>query len=212
VRLESALSTASELPVNVELERTRLLIAEARAGRREAYDALFAKYRGDLSRALARRFPAELRRRVDVSDVIQETLVDAVRGFDGFEWRGAGSFRGWLARIAENRLRMTLAYHTRRARRDIGREGRDVSANASSLADATTPSAAAAAGEQDERIARALAGLAPDHAEVIRRVKQDGESLAQAAAAMKRSENAVRKLLARALLELGERLAERARP
>ena len=198
--------------MDAELERTRQLIAQARAGQREAYEALFEMYRADLAQAVERRFPDKLRPRVEVSDVIQETLVDAVRGFDDFEYQGAGSFRGWLARIAENRLRMTFKFHAQRERRSVEREVPPAVTNASgapgfvALADATSPSNAAAANEGRERIERALDGLSSDHAEVIRCVRLQGRSIAEAAAAMGRSENAVKKLLARALLELASKL------
>ena len=142
--------------MDAELERTRSLINDARAGRREAYEALFALYRADLSRVVERRFPEQLRSRVEVSDVVQESLVDAVKGFDGFEYRGRGSFRRWLASIAENRLRMTFNFHARSSRRELARErpleATRSGAAVSAVADATSPSSAAAASDEHARI------------------------------------------------------------
>jgi RNA polymerase sigma-70 factor (ECF subfamily) len=198
--------------MDAELDRTRTLIAQARAGERAAYEALFELHRAHLAQTLQRKFPAQLRNRVEVSDVVQESLLDAVRGFDSFEDRGAGSFRGWLARIAENRLRMTLKFHTERERRSVAREapaalsGTHTHPGPIVVADATSPSSAAAGGEDNERLRRALTELSPDHAQVLQRVKLQGESISEVALAMRRSENAVKKLLARALLELSSKM------
>ena len=40
-------------------------------------------------------------------DVLQDTLVRALRGFSQFKWRGKGSLGGWLNRMAVN---MSLNY------------------------------------------------------------------------------------------------------
>lgn len=73
--------------------------------------ALVAAYQsGDQSAAseLVRRHAATVGRYLfalgiagaDVEDLVQETFFKAFRGLDG--WRGEGSFRGWLFRIAGN--------------------------------------------------------------------------------------------------------------
>jgi RNA polymerase sigma-70 factor (ECF subfamily) len=199
--------------LDLELERTRKLIEAARGGRREAYEELFRMYRGALERELHGRLRVRADARFDASDVVQEALADAVRGFDSFEHRGPGSFRRWLARILENRVRM-MFQHARREKRDRAREvaqglgnGTEIDRARSRLAASiTSPSAAAAAGEERARVARALEQLSPDHRTVIRLVRLEQRTIAEAAASMGRSENAVKKLLARALLALRDAL------
>src|SRR5262245_37975510 len=110
--------------MDLELERTRKLIEEARAGKREAYEELLRTYRADLERRLRGHVSPQLGQRVDSSDVIQEAVIDAVKGFDSFEYRGQGSFRAWLGRILENRLRMDVHFHVGRERRSVRREVR----------------------------------------------------------------------------------------
>jgi RNA polymerase sigma-70 factor (ECF subfamily) len=199
-----------------ELQRTRQLIDAARAGAREAYDELLRLHRAFLERQLHGRLPAALKGRVEASDVIQEALIDAVRHFDRFEYRGRGSFGRWLARILDNRARMTIEFHLRARKRSALRE---VALERSGLAStapsrtapatsATSPPSAAAKREANQRIARGLALLPADHAEVIRRIKHDGQSLAEAAQAMHRSQGATKKLLARALVGLRHVLRE----
>src|SRR5690349_3042772 len=184
--------------MDAELERTRQLIEAARSGKREAYEELFRTYREELERRLRGRLPAELARRVDSSDVIQEAVADAVKGFDEFEYRGAGSFRAWLGRILENRVKMDANFHVAREKRSVRREvplaqsGLSESQPRGAVVpgDVTTPSNAAVGNEEKERFGRALAAMPDDYRAVIRAVKLEGKSLSEVAADMGRSENA----------------------
>ena len=63
--------------------------------------------------------------------------------------------------------------------------------------------------ERRSRLLAEMDDLPADYREVIRRVKLEEQSVAQVAAALGRSENAVKKLLARALLRLAHRLKHR---
>ncbi|MEW6744452.1 MAG: sigma-70 family RNA polymerase sigma factor [Planctomycetota bacterium] len=199
-----------------EFESTRRLIEAARAGRQEAYELLFQTYRKELERRVQGRFPAKLQHRLEASDVVQDALTDAVRHFESFRYRGKRSFRNWLLRILENRIRMAVNFHLVRRRRDSGREVPlpDTSPAESKpsgpvlAASVTSPSDAAARRERQERLEQALNVLPRDYGEVIRRVRIQGQSLAEAAEAMGRSQNAIKKLLARALLRLRESLRE----
>jgi len=195
-----------------EVERTQRLLSQARAGRREAFDELFDKHRAALERALRGRLPAPMQRRVDVSDIVQDALIDAYRGLGAFEYRGEGSFRSWLRAIAENRLKMTLGRHLGRARRDVGREAALATSASGPAVKATSPSSVAGRNERRALVHGALDQLSSEHRLVLRLVRMEGRSIAEAAAAMSRSENAVKKLLARALIELGAKLPRGARP
>lgn len=189
-----------------ELEETRRLIAAARAGRREAFDILLQRYRGDLEQRVRHDLPHEVPGRLDRSDLVQDALMDAVRGFDRFEPRGRGSFRAWLARIADNRVAMALR-DQHRLRRDVARE---VAPNPSSFepaTSATSPSQGAVRNDERERLERALSNLPDEQARVVRLVKFEELPLATVAARLEKSENAVKKLLARGLLGLRAELA-----
>ena len=139
--------------------------------------------------------------------------MDALANFDRCESRGPGSFRRWLATIVENRIRQNLR-SAFAARRDAGRVTPLVEASRSDLglpalvppAEQTSPSGAAAREEERARLERVLEELAPDQRDVLRLVKLRELSIAEVARTMQRSENAVKKLLARALGELRARL------
>jgi RNA polymerase sigma-70 factor (ECF subfamily) len=194
-------------------DTTELLLRRARGGDSTAFDALFRRHGERLRRTARGQVPTALRGRIDDSDVVQEALVDAVANLDSFEERGEGSFRRWLATLLRHRLLTTIQRALGRQKRDPRRETRlrDLSSSrAPQLASSrTSPSAAAVRAESKEALEQALARLPADHAAVLRLVRLEEKSLAEAAAAMGRTENAAKKLLARALLSLRAELAER---
>src|SRR5579862_4454334 len=75
------------------------LVAAWRAGDQTAARHLVQRHGTPLGRYLASAGAAS----ADVEDLVQETFFKAFRGIDG--WRGDGSFRGWLFRIAGNLLK-----------------------------------------------------------------------------------------------------------
>jgi RNA polymerase sigma-70 factor (TIGR02960 family) len=85
------------------------LLQRARAGERDAFTALVEPHRGELQ-VHCYRMLGSLQ---DAEDMVQETLLAAWLGLDGFE--GRSSIRTWLYRIATNRCLNQL----RSARRPV---------------------------------------------------------------------------------------------
>ena len=86
------------------------LLTAARAGDGESFRALVEPHRRELHVHCYRMLGSVQ----DAEDMVQETLMAAWRGFDGYE--GRASVRSWLYRIATNRCLNALRDGTRRPR------------------------------------------------------------------------------------------------
>ncbi len=82
------------------------LVARAQAGDTSAFQALFVRHRGDVSRVVFRMIGGS----ADLEDVVQEVFLHVYRSLPSF--RGESRFSTWLYRLAVNVTRM----HLRRAR------------------------------------------------------------------------------------------------
>jgi RNA polymerase sigma-70 factor (ECF subfamily) len=133
------------------------LIRRAAGGDRAAADALVTRYEPSIRAELHRRLGPALRVREDTDDLLQATLVAAMRDLGALEWRGEAAFRAWLATVAERQVRMAGRFH-RRERRDARRE--EASPATGGPPDArTSPSAGAARGEASSSLRAAVARL-----------------------------------------------------
>ena len=90
---------------------TERTLARARAGDEEAFRELIDPYRGELQLHCYRILGSVQ----DAEDVLQEALLAAWRGLEGFD--GRSSLRAWLYRIATNRCLNALRDRSRRPRK-----------------------------------------------------------------------------------------------
>ena len=102
-----------------ETERLIQLVAQ---GDTDAVERLFARHREYLRRLIGARLDAELRRRVDASDVIQETQMVANQRLDEFVQHRPASFRLWLRRKALDLLVDLRRKHVQAEKRSVRRE------------------------------------------------------------------------------------------
>lgn len=96
------------------LLQTRDLLLGAKEGRREALEALFARYRPRLERWAAGRLPVHARSLFDTGDLVQETLLKALEGLDSIEVRGPGGFEAYVRQAILNRIRDQVRWARRR--------------------------------------------------------------------------------------------------
>jgi RNA polymerase sigma-70 factor (ECF subfamily) len=101
---------------------TSELLERVRAGDRVAFDQLFARHRDTLRQAIALRLDKKLRARVDPSDVLQETQIDAFQRLDDYLQRRPMPFKLWLQKAAHERLIKVREHHREAARRSVERE------------------------------------------------------------------------------------------
>jgi RNA polymerase sigma-70 factor (ECF subfamily) len=177
------------------------LLHRVREGDAAAFAALFDSHADGLAASVRRLVPPAIRRKVSVSDVLQETRIAAFLGVADFEHRGAGSFRAWLLRIAQHKAHHAAERYGDAAKRSVRREV-TLGARRATAAHAEggpTPSEAAMSLELAQSVHRAIASLPPAYQEVLRLTRIEGRTLAEAAERMDRTREAVKKLYGRAM-------------
>jgi len=91
---------AAELPLGSTVE----LLSRARAGDADAVDQLFQRTLPALRRWARGRLPAGARGALDTQDLVQDTLLKALRHLDRFESRHDGAFQAYLRQAVLNRI------------------------------------------------------------------------------------------------------------
>jgi RNA polymerase sigma-70 factor (ECF subfamily) len=169
------------------------------------------KYRPYLHLLASLQISRRLRAKLEASDVVQQTLVQAIGGWEQFRGRTDAEAAAWLRKI--------LAHQLANAFRDIRRQKRDVrrertiegslEQSASRLqswlaADQTSPSQGAIASEQAVELANALAELPEAQWKAVTLHHFEGWTLEQVGEHLGRSPVAVAGLIKRALRTLRE--------
>src|ERR1700689_3656589 len=96
------------------------LLSKARAGETEALGELCALYRNYLRMVVRTGLGPRLRERVEMSDVVQEVLVEVVRQFPQFTGQNEAALVGWLRRLVRPKLAAPGRYHSRAKRSGAG--------------------------------------------------------------------------------------------
>jgi RNA polymerase sigma-70 factor (ECF subfamily) len=176
-------------------------------------DPALARYRGYLYVLARLRLGRRLRGRLDPSDLVQQTLLKAHRASDRCQAEDEAGREAWLRSILNNTIADELRRHGR-GRRDASRDRSLLaSLDESSIrleawlqADQSSPSQQAIRQEQLLALGEALESIPEDQRRAIELHHLQGDSLAEVAARMGRSEASVAGLLRRGLRNLHERL------
>jgi RNA polymerase sigma-70 factor (ECF subfamily) len=194
------------------------LLTAARQEGQPALGRLLERYRAYLSLLARAQIGRHLRRRVDDSDVVQETFLAAHRDFSSFRGTTEAEFVGWLRNILAARLADLMRRHLKARVRDVRLQqslAGDLDRSSQALAFAlaargASPSQEAARRELGVLLADAIQALPADYGEVIVLRHMEGLSFAEVAARMGRSVDSVEKLWVRALARLRRRLGDEA--
>lgn len=187
------------------------LISRARQHDAEALDQLFARCRPYLGLVARTRVESWLKAKADASDLVQQTMMEAYRGFDRFAGQTEAEWLGWLRRILENNAADFIRrFHG--AKRQIGKElplaapaGDSRSAVCCEPASPDdTPSQALVKLENELHLAAAIEQLAPDYRDVIALRNLQRLPFVEVAHRMNRSRPAVQMLWMRAIQRLQE--------
>lgn len=172
------------------------LLARARVGDSEALETLIARYRPRMRRWASGRLPSWARDLCETDDIVQEALLATVRSLDTFEPRHEAALTVYLRQAVTSRL----LNEGRRARRRPAPDRLD------DLDDrflAAQPHANGMVGDPRIAYERCLEGLSAQDREAIIGRLEFGYSYAELAAAWgKRSPEAARKAVERAIRRL----------
>jgi RNA polymerase sigma-70 factor (ECF subfamily) len=189
------------------------LLQQARQGDREALGRLLESQRAILHRLAERQLHGPIAVRVDASDIIQQTFLEAHRSFPQFAGLDTRELAAWLQIILDHKVAGAIRDHALLQKRNVHRDRSmdDSHRGMASLkqqldAGLSSPSQKAIRGEEEERLAQALTMLPDDQREAVRLRHLEGWALADIARHMGRTPAATAGLIKRGMQTLRRQL------
>lgn len=152
------------------------LLERARSGDAAAREQLFAKCRNYVMVLAKTQVEGWMRTKVDASDLVQQTLMEAHRGFADFVGNSEAEWLAWLRQILSHNTQDVVRRYRTAGKRQIQRE-QSLDVHPAGLSgsfsmdpadkDIQTPSQLLAQKEREIELADAISQLTPDHQEVI---------------------------------------------
>ena len=190
------------------------LIESARRGDDGARDRLFELCRNYLGVVARSQVESWLRVKVDASDLVQQTMLEAHRDFAGFQGGSEQEWLAWLRKILSHNAADFVRHYRGTAKRQARREVRFRDPADSLARGAPEPAAPGATPSQEFlqidnglRVTAALEELEEDYQRVIELRNLQRLSFNEVAEEMKRSRPAVQMLWMRAIKKLQQTLA-----
>lgn len=188
------------------------LLEKALAGDAESLGELFEHYRAYLTVLAQRYLDQRLRGRLDASDVVQLTFLEAQRDLPHFRGHQIEELLGWLRHILRNNVSSAHQKHLHTQKRSAGREvvnsPTDSRPAFTDLApsETTSPSQRMMRDEAAVYLANCLDELPETQREALRLRYVEGCTLKEIAENMNKTEMAVAGLLKRGLKALRNRM------
>lgn len=189
------------------------MLQAAKTGGEAERGGLLDLYRNYL-RLLARvQIGRRLQGKLDASDLVQDTLMEAHRNFPNFQGNDEPQFAYWLRQILAAKVANLVRHYFGTKGRDVRLEeelAADLNRSSQALghdiaAAISSPSQMAARREQGILLADALEKLPADYREVLILRHIEGLTFPEVAGRMDRSQDSVEKLWVRALAQLRQR-------
>lgn len=103
-------------------DNTEVLLQSARQGDEDAVNKLLDRHRNGIRRLVEMRLDRKVQRRVDVSDVVQDVMVEASGRLEKYLDDPVMAFHLWLRQIAWDHIIDTYRRHRVSAKRNMDRE------------------------------------------------------------------------------------------
>lgn len=192
-------------------------LAAAKRGDSQAKGELLDRFRPYLNVIAQRLLDERLKGRMDFSDVVQATYLEASRDFDSFRGESIESFLAWLRNILRHNISTAhqehLATHKRSAKLEVTINGVANSGSSPMVfeqlipSDASSPSQRLMRSEAAAMLAACIEHLPTSQGEAIRMRYLEGLSLREISERVSKTEMAVAGLLKRGLHGLREEMA-----
>jgi len=188
------------------------LLEKARGGDAAAREELFAKCRNYVNLVARAQVESWMRTKVDASDLVQQTLLEAYRGFQQFQGKSEGEWLAWLRQILSHNAQDFI----RKLRTEKRGGAREIPLQAGNdsegffhdpAASEASPSELFVEREEEIALADAITQLSPDHQEVIILRNLQRLPFEEVAQRMGRSRSAAQMLWMRAIEKLEQLLA-----
>lgn len=160
-----------------EKQQTEILLKQAVDGDDDAVNQLLDRHRNSLRQLIRMRLDQKIQKRIDVSDVLQDVLIEANRRLTRYLNDPVMPFHLWLRQIARDRIIDAHRRHRVSAKRSVDREQQMVAPRgydqssihlASLLGDQQlTPAAAALQKEMARKVEAAISELDPKDCEIV---------------------------------------------
>jgi RNA polymerase sigma-70 factor (ECF subfamily) len=181
-------------------------------GDSEAFGELMEDYRAYLTVLAKRYLDDRVRGRVDESDIVQVTFLEAQRDLSAFRGSQIEELLGWLRHILRNNVSSAHQKHLYTQKRSAGREINNSPTDSGPAitdmapSETTSPSQRVMRDEAAVFLASCLEGLPETQQEALRLRYVEGYSLKEIAEKMGKSEMAAAGLLKRGLQALRARM------
>jgi RNA polymerase sigma-70 factor (ECF subfamily) len=188
------------------------LLELARGGDQQSLDRLFQLCRSYVDIAAQAQVESWLQAKVDASDLVQQTLLEAYRGFGNFRGQTEAEWLAWLRRILRHNATDFIRQFHGTDKRQVHRErslqpvgsGSRIEAGIEPTFTGDSPSEMLIRKERELQVADALTRLSPEHREVILLRNLQRLPFEEVAQRMNRTRPAVQMLWMRAIHKLQE--------
>ncbi|MCA1789371.1 MAG: RNA polymerase sigma factor [Thioalkalivibrio sp.] len=189
----------------------RQLIRRAHAGESEVLGGLLARCEHRLRLRARGGIRAAVAARCDAADIVQQSLMEAVRSFDTFHGQTEAELLAWLERIVHRNLADAIRANVVAKKRAVTDESR-ISQHPELASQRTSATQKLVRKEEAARLERAIATLPADQGEAVRLRHLSGHSLQEISRLMGRTPVAVASLIKRGMRQLRELLEQKGRP
>ena len=186
------------------------LLRAARSGDEAALERLWVEMRAYLLEIARRDLGADLRSKLDASDIVQQSLLEAQPDLPDLGGTNDQELRSWLRQLVQHNLEDAGRHFRLARRRSVHREESISPGNAFALVDSRqlTGSTMARRSESDRLLLAAIARLPELRRRIVLMRHRDGLHYCEIARRLDIAEPAARKHWSRAVVQLRELLGQ----